>query len=121
MNAYVGDFECPMMGKASIQLEGEKLVLRIVSNPDLVADPTAPYTTTPLLSDGETDSLGSTKERFFSCPTREEEFVELKLDVPTMICGSMTAVSKTMSSVVRSGPVARGSGPICLCRIPCPS
>ena len=35
---YCGQFECPMYGGASVTAEGEGLVLRLLPNPDLVAD-----------------------------------------------------------------------------------
>ncbi len=38
LEAYTGDFLCPMYGPGSVQLENGKLVLRLHPNPDLVAD-----------------------------------------------------------------------------------
>lgn len=38
LTAYTGEFRCQMYGDATISLEEDKLVLRLLPNPDLVAD-----------------------------------------------------------------------------------
>lgn len=38
LESYTGNFQCPLFGAASVALEDGKLLLRLTSNPDMVAD-----------------------------------------------------------------------------------
>ena len=38
LEAYAGTFHCPLYGEATVALEGDGLVLRLLPNPELVAD-----------------------------------------------------------------------------------
>lgn len=40
LDACTGTFECPLYGEATVMLEGDRLVLRLLPNPELVADMT---------------------------------------------------------------------------------
>lgn len=81
LDAYTGTFGGPMYGDATISLENGGLVLRLLPNPDLVADLTFLYHDTFLIEWRETFAwFGAGAATFLLDPYGEVG--EVKLDVP---------------------------------------
>ena len=79
--AYTGSFVCPMYGEVKIEMEGEKLVLRMIPNPVLVADlEHLHYDTFVLRWRNEVAWFGAGTVHFVA--DARGVFTELKLDVP---------------------------------------
>lgn len=81
IESYTGEFHCPLMGKASITLEDSKLVFRIHSNPDLVADLVHQHYDTFVMH-WRSKIAWFDQGSILFIPNVRGEFVELKLDVP---------------------------------------
>lgn len=80
-DAYAGHFRCPLMGDATVRLESDKLVLRILANADMVADLEPIHFDTFRIRWRNKFAWYDDGSILF-IPNASGEFVELKLDVP---------------------------------------
>ncbi len=81
MKDYAGQFRCPMYGDAEVTVENEKLVLRLLPYPDLVADlEHLHYDTFVIKWRKEFAWFGSGTAHFVA--NAKGEFTEIALDVP---------------------------------------
>lgn len=81
VEAYAGKFRCPLMGDATVTLESDKLVLRILANADMVADLEPIHFDTFRIRWRKKFAWYDDGSILF-LPNASGEFVELKLDVP---------------------------------------
>lgn len=80
-DAYVGRFRCPMYGDATVGMEDNRLVLRLLPNASLVADlEHLHYDTFVIRWRAESAWFAEGTVQFV--PNRDGDFVQLKLDVP---------------------------------------
>lgn len=80
-DAYVGDFTCPLYGDAQVTREGDKLVLRLLPNPELVADLTHLHYDTFLIR-WRKEFAWFAEGTIQFVPDSNGDFQQLKLDVP---------------------------------------
>jgi CubicO group peptidase (beta-lactamase class C family) len=81
LDAYTGKFRCPLMGDATVSLESDKLVLRILANTDMVADLEPIHFDTFRIRWRKKFAWYDDGSILF-LPDASGDFVELKLDVP---------------------------------------
>jgi hypothetical protein len=78
---YAKSFRCPIMGEAIVSLENDKLVLRILANPGMVADLEHLHYDTFVIKWRNQFAWFDEGSALF-VPNAKGEFVELKLNVP---------------------------------------
>lgn len=78
---YAKSFRCPLMGEAIVSLENDKLVLRIVANPNMVADLEHLHYDTFVIRWRNKFAWFDEGSALFIANAKGE-FVELKLNVP---------------------------------------
>jgi len=78
---FTGDFRCSMYGNASVSLENESLVMRLLPNPLMVADLTHLHYDTFVIHWRNKSAWYEEGTAHFVADSRGK-FVELKLDVP---------------------------------------
>ena len=81
LDASTGKFRCPLMGDATVSLESDKLVLRILANTDMVADLEPIHFDTFRIRWRKKFAWYDDGSILF-LPDASGDFVELKLDVP---------------------------------------
>ncbi len=81
LDAYAGTFRCPMYGDATVTVEAEKLVLRLLPNSDLVADLTHLHYDTWVIR-WRKDLAWFAEGAIQFVPDSSGNFQELRLDVP---------------------------------------
>jgi CubicO group peptidase (beta-lactamase class C family) len=81
MADYARSFRCPMLGEAIVSLENEKLVLRILANPNMVADLEHLHYDTFVIR-WRTKFAWFDEGSALFVPNAKGEFIELKLNVP---------------------------------------
>ena len=79
--AYAGNFRCPLYGDATVILEEDKLVLRLLPNPELVADLTHLHYDTWVIH-WRKEFAWFAEGTIQFVPDSDGNFQELRLDIP---------------------------------------